>query len=131
MQVFSRIWFEPKLGEQISEAARRLGVKMGYREGFAAHAAGKRLEDGPLEKTNPEKTLGDQLTRLEKMTFPVIEDVKALADDIDPLGALKDLFDESDRLGAAAKKAEEDAAKEAAKATGEGSSEAKGTLDVD
>ena len=130
MQLFRRIWFEPQLGEQISEisaAAQRLGIKTGFREGFTAHAAGKRLEDGPLEKTNPEKTIGDQLTKLEKMTFPVIEHLKALADDIDPLGALKYLFDESDRLGAESKKAEEDAAK----AAGEGPSGAGGFLDVD
>ena len=122
MQIFRGIWFEEEFENKVQEvsvAAQRLGAQTGYGEGYAAHAAGKALEEG-LYGGNPLKTLGDKLQSLDEMTFPVIDDIKALAAEIDPLASLKQVFDESDRLGA------EEAGAEKAK-NGEGLSGAGGS----
>ena len=64
MQVFCRIWFEEEFGKKVQEvsvAAQRLGAQTGYREGYAAHAAGKALKDGPYKGVDALKAVGDKL----------------------------------------------------------------------
>ena len=119
MQVFKRIWNEPRVGEQvgyIQASARAAGMKSGWIEGFKACQAGAKLEDAPLQNEDVEGVLAKALTGFDAITFPVFDIVHMCLDDVDPIDALREYFDQSDKLGA------ELEAGKAASAAGEGAS---------
>src|ERR1044071_6249360 len=102
MQVFDRCWNEPKMGEQVTEvvdAARTTGVHSGWLEGYLAAKDGAPAEEQPFQDVNTDEALMDQLRKLEKMEFPVLQVVRQCLADHDPIAKFKHWVEESDRVG--------------------------------